>query len=429
MADDPFEWWHKLWRKQPEGTERRLGPMVGGAPPPNGMGDNPFTAVTERKPDPKKGTLDFNSLVKQHNNGRDMFGMGGNGPSANPAPAPAPPPPTTGDSGSAVLEGYMRDIQDRLARSKAVAPTIGLNTAPIDQAKESSLNSLAQALDTVVKSIGTARTNTNSAYGDARAQTQGSYDAIENRSRVEGKSAAKESGKTVSDELAKSASVAMAGINENMTDSDALLREASKNLGGGNAVVNSVQNKVDPNGSSETIRNNISQNYQDRSGNAAEQTGRDINASGRYADTIGTDGASAIADLMATLAGRNNQYDRDIVDAQSQSAGNKASLESQYADKLMSGQLAQQQEQNQVNQQAWQTNTTNDSNALQGMIDLLNQEGAANAKVAEGQASQQQYDQKAKNSQLEILLKGLVGNTDKNTLNPEDIKQLLAAIQ
>lgn len=407
-------------QKQGLGTFKNFGPNYIA---PSTQRQN--TAITSPS---KNSTMTLNDFVKQNNGGRDMFGNGPEvfgqgrlGPPAEAAPSP-------NDSG-VQLEGYLREIQDRLARSKATAPTINLDTKPIDSARESSVGALAQALETVLKATETARGNTNTAYGNAKEETQAGYDAIENRSRVEGKKAAQDSGKTVSDELAKSASVAMAGINQQSTDADALMKQASANLGGNNAALAEIQNKVDPNNSSDSVRNNISQSYQDRAGNAANQTGRDINASARYADTIGTDGASAIANLMSELAGRNNQYDRDIQSAQTSNAGNLASLESSYADKLMQAQLAQQQEQNRVDQSAWQTNTSNDSNALSGMLDLFGQENSARLKAEQDQGSQQAQSDRARNNQLEILLKGLVSNTDKNTLNPEDIQQLLAAIQ
>lgn len=401
-----------------------------GAPGPMGGGINPELFKAENKPKATNSTLSFNELVKKNNNGRDMFGQGGpevfgQGRLSTPA---APPQEAPNNSG-VQLEGYLREIQDRLARSKATAPTINLDTKPIDSARDSSLSALAQALDVVMKSTESARANTSQAYGSAKAETQAGYDAIEERSRVEGKKSAQDAGKNTSDELAKAASVAMAGINQDSTDADAIQQTASNNLGGSNAALREIQGKVDPNNSADSIRNNIAATYQDRAGNAANQTGRDITAAGRYADTIGTDGASAIANLMSELAGRNNQYDRDIQSAQTANAGNVASLESGYADKLMQAQLAQQQEQNRVNQQAWQTNTSNDSNALSGMLDLFGQENAASLKAQEAQSSQQSNADRAKNDQLEILLKGLVSNTDKNTLNPEDIRQLLAAIQ
>lgn len=383
-------------------------------------------------PRSQNSTVEYVDPIKaKFDQGNQPFVFGRDTPKSS-APQEIPTAPAPNNS-SVQLEGYLREIQDRLAQSKATAPTINLDTKPIDSARESSVAALAQALDVVMKSTETARGRTTQAYGDAKAETQGAYNAIEDRSRVEGKAAAKESGRNTSDELAKSASVAMAGINQDSTDADAMMKQASNNLGGSNAALREIQGNVDPNNSADTVRNNIAQTYQDRAGNAANQTGRDIQASNRMADTIGTDGAGAIANLMSELAGRNNQYDRDIQAAQTSNAGNVASLESGYADKIMQAQLAQQQEQNAVNNTAWQTNTANDSNALNGMLDLFGQENSASlesAKIAqEAAASQQSNADRSKSDQLEILLKGLVSNTDKNSLNPEDIQQLLAAIQ
>lgn len=334
---------------------------------------------------------------------------------------------------SSITEGYLREIQDRLANSRAVAPTVNLNTRPVDEAKDASLKALQQALQSVIGNTERARTNTKQAYGEAQESTQGAYDHIVGNSRREGKKAAEDSGNYAQEAMSNAASVALAGTNQDMTNSDDLLAKAAANLGGNKAVVNAVDKKVDPNNSTESIRNNISQNYQDSANNAASQTARDITASGRMADTIASDGAGAISDLVAELANRNNQYDRDIVDAQNTNASNTANIQSSYADKLMQAQLAQQQEQNSLNNSAWQTNVANDSNALQGMIDLIGSEnkGRMEQELMNAEALQKQSSttDRSKNDQLEILLKGLVSNTDKNTLGQEDIMELLRQIQ
>lgn len=341
--------------------------------------------------------------------------------------------PDTSVGNSAIMQGYLREIQDRLARSRAVAPTVALNTQPIDSAKETSIRALQEALQSVVSNVEQARANTKSAYGQAKTDTQGAYDHIVANSRKEGKKAAEDSGDYVQKALADASSVAMSGVNQDMTNSDKLLAEAASSLGGNKAVVDAVDKRVDPNNSTETIRNNISQNYQDTANNAATQTGRDINAASRYADTIASDGAGAIASLVAELANRNNMYDRDIADAQTANASNVANIQSTYADKLMQAQLAQQQEQSSLNNAAWQTNTNNEANALQGMIDLI---GADNNSRLEQEMAALEASNSANNSgsrsqdkQLEILLEGLVKRTDKNTLSQEDMLELLRQIQ
>lgn len=359
---------------------------------------------------------------------------GDGGVKAAPTPAPQTPGLSVGAvDNSAITEGYLREIQDRLKNSRAVAPTVTLNTAPIDDAKMASVKALEQALASVVANIGQARTNTNQAYGQAKDSTQGAYDHIVGNSRREGKKAAEDSGDYAQEAMSNAASVALAGTNQDMTNSDDLLAKAAANLGGNRAVVNAVDKNVDPNNSTETIRNNISQNYQDSANNAASQTARDINASGRMADTIASDGAGAISNLMAELANRNNQYDRDLVDARNTNASNTANIQSSYADKLMQAQLAQQQEQNTLNNSAWQTNVANDSNALQGMIDLIGGENKSRMEqelmAAEAMQKQSSNSDQSRNDQLEILLKGLVSNTDKNTLGQEDIMELLRQIQ
>lgn len=426
-----MSWWDDFWKglTTVKGEDRQQSPSAFRMSGPNYEAPNREPANRQAAAPPRRDTSTLQAVPSE-----DMWKtrskVFGNNNMTNRPPADSLPPvaevPT---DNSNVLEGYLREIQDRLARSEATAPTINLDTKPIDTAHNASTDALAQALDMVLKSVEGARANTNQAYGNARAETQGSYDAIEGRSRVEGKKFAEDAGKNTSDELAKAASVAMAGINQNSTDSDKLQQTSSNNLGGSNAALREIQKNVDPNNTADSIRNNIASSYQDQAGNAARQTGRDVTAAGRYADTIGTDGASAIADLMSQLAGRNNQFDRDIQSAQTSNAGNVASLESSYADKLMQAQLAKQQEQNSVNQQAWQTNTTNDSNALSGMLDLFSQENEASLGQQQLKAEQDSNNSRAKNDQILALLKGMVGNTERNTMSPEDIEQLLASIQ
>lgn len=352
------------------------------------------------------------------------------------AAAPSPPvdvPNSNASDQSAVLEGYLKEIQDRLASNKAVAPTISLNTRPIDSAKDASLKALTNALNSVVGGIEVARNNTKQAYGQAQTDTQGAYDHIVANSRKEGKKAAEESGDYTQKALADAASLAMAGVNQDMTNSDNMQAQAAKNLGGNASVLREIDRKVDPNDSTGTIRNNISQDFQAQAGNAARQTSRDINASSRYADTIASDGASAISDLIAELAGRNNQYDRDISDAKSSNATNVANVQSTYADKLMQAQLAQQQEQNSVDRSAWQTNVNNDSAALQGMIDLIGGENKSRLEqeliAQEAAAKNANSGQRSSDKQLEILLEGLMKNTDKNSINKDDILEMLRQIQ
>ena len=228
----------------------------------------------------------------------------------------------------------------------------------------------------------------------------------------------------------------MAGINQNLTESDDLIAAASKNLGGNNAALKEIDKKVDPYNSTETVRNNIAENYQDQAGNAARQTSRDVQAAGRYADTIGTDGANAIANLMAELAGRNNQYDRDLVDAKNTHAGNLANINSTYADKLMQAQLAQQQEQNSVNQAAWQTNINNDNAALQGMLDLINSESKARndqametLKMNQQNSSGRDYSEKYRSDQQNTILKGLIDDMSRNGgKNKDELLRMLQAL-
>lgn len=346
------------------------------------------------------------------------------------------------------LEKYMSEIQKRLGDSRAVAPTFTLDRKPIDDAKATSNESLKEALDAVVGAIESARGNTNKTYGTARTNTSNTYDAIVDSSRTEGKAGAKESGKIVSDELAKAASVAMTGINKSATDSEAHLKEASSNLGGNSAALKEIQKTVDPNGSANSIRDNIATEYQGRAGDAANQVGRDIAASGRMADSIASEGADNLAGLDATLAARNNEYDRDKANSKSTYAGQRASLDSTYADKLMQAQLAQQQAQAGADQSAWQINTQNDATALQSMIGLINGESSANNSANQSQrkfdqdyallqqkqtGDQKLAEQKAKasaakggnNKIMEILIDAMANSTDKNRLNPEDIKLLM----
>lgn len=334
---------------------------------------------------------------------------------------------------NAVLEGYLREIQDRLASNKAVAPTITLNTKPIDTAKEASLKALTNALNSVVGGIEVARNNTKQAYGQAKTDTQGAYDHVVANSRKEGKKAAEDSGNYTQKALSDAASLAMAGINQDMTNSDAMQAQASKNLGGSASALKEIDRNVNPNDSTGTIRNNIAQDFQAQAGNAARQTSRDINASSRYADTIASDGASAIADLVAELASRNNQYDRDISDARSSNATNVANVQSTYADKLMQAQLAQQQEQNAVDRTAWQTNVNNDSAALQGMIDLIGSDNKSRLEqeliAQEAAAKNANSGQRSNDKQLEILLEGLMKNTEKNSINRDDILEMIRQLQ
>ena len=427
--------WDDLWGNLQDNVNRMGGMSNVAGPPPivptnHNLFGNGAGGSFGSRPKPKANL--------KEERGREAsstpWKSGDGGVKAAPAPAPQSPGLSMGAvDNSAITEGYLREIQDRLANSRAVAPTVTLNTAPIDDAKMASVKALEQALASVVANIGQARSNTNQAYGQAKESTQGAYDHIVDNSRREGKKAAKDSGNYAQEAMSNAASVALAGTNQDMTNSDDLLAKAAANLGGNKAVVNAVDKNVDPNNSTETIRNNISQNYQDSANNAASQTARDINASGRMADTIASDGAGAISDLMAELANRNNQYDRDTVDAQNTNASNTANIQSSYADKLMQAQLAQQQEQNTLNNSAWQTNVANDSNALQGMIDLIGGENKSRMEqelmAAEAMQKQSSNSDRSRNDQLEILLKGLVSNTDKNTLGQEDIMELLRQIQ
>lgn len=380
-------------------------------------------------PAPKpENQLSFNDFVKKNNNGRDMFGNGGGTGLGNPNYAPAPQPQKTAGVEEALM-GYLDEIRTRLNNSRATPAEIALNTKPIEQAREASMASLQAAMDSVLGSLNGARANTKSNYNLAKEDTQASYDALEARSRKEGKANAESSGDRVSSELEKAASVAMAGINTEATDDKALRDAARANLGGGGSAAEAaIMAKVDPNGRSNQIRDNIAQTYQSEAGNAAEETARQVNAASRFSDTLGAEGASAIADLMAQLAGRMGDYDRDEQGYRNGFATNKASLESTYADKVMQAQLAQQQAQNSANQQAWQFNTQNDANALQGMIDLSNQTIKSNQESDSMAARAERDAANAKNDQILATLKGFFSNTDRNTASLEQIQGILAQL-